>query len=227
MPYTHETKLTVAHQTERDMLIRGFSYAEIAAATGGRHASIKERNRLVYGIDLRAAYEARVERDGIPNRYAGGDAFGFWFAGYFDGEGCLTVFDRTRGRYSERRVGVQIACRNDDVGVLDEIYSTLGIGVRWLSKANGTTSPACNWRVESVADLAEVMLPLFDHYPMRSKKRLEYAIWRRLVVNQYVNTLGGTATRVGASEEEHAAFQRARQEIRDIRHGTSPIAHLG
>lgn len=219
MPYTRESKLSAFLEHERDLLTAGFSYSDIASRTGAKLGTVKERNRLIYGVDLRAAFRARVDREGIPNRYVRDDAFGWWFTGYFDGEGCLSVFDRIHNGRPERRVGIQIACRDDDADVLAYVHKTLGIGVVWKTGAKGTTRPASNWRVERAADLAEVMLPIFDNYPLRTKKRSEYAIWRGLVVNQYVNTLGSTATRVGASEEEHAAFQSARQAIRNIRHG--------
>jgi hypothetical protein len=103
------------------------------------------------------------------------------------------------------------------------IRDTLG-GSTWTTKAKGTTRPARNWRIESAADLAEIILPIFDAYPLRSKKRLEYNIWRGLVLNQYVNTLGGTSTRVGAAVEENTAFQLALQDIRKIRHGAGNSA---
>lgn len=217
MAYSKDTNLSPAMQAERDLLMRGLSYAEVAASTGAKINTIKERNRLIYRISLRDSYRARIEREGIKCRYDSGDSFGWWFSGYFDGEGCLTVFDRPRDNGAERRVGVQISCRDDDADVLAHIHGALGIGAIWASPARGATRPACNWRVERAADLAEIIIPLFDRYPLRSKKRLEYAIWRGLVVNQYVNTLGGTATRVGATVEEHAAFQTAREKIRDIR----------
>lgn len=217
MPYTLDTQLSPTMQIERDLLTNGFSYSEVASRTGAKLGTIKERNRIVYGIDIREAFRSRVEREGIQSRYTADDAFGYWFAGYFDGEGCLTVFYRERGGYPERRVGVQIACREDDADIIRHIHDTIG-GTTWTSPQKGTTRPAHNWRIEAAPDLAEIILPIFDTYPLRSKKRLEYRIWRGLVLNQYVNTLGGTSTRVGATVEENTAFQLALYEIRKIRH---------
>ena len=208
-----------ANPGEKDLLLAGFSCAEVAARTGRKVKTVRERNRLAYRVDLKMAFAERVRREGIPNRYIAGDAFGWWFAGYFDGEGCLTVFHRVKPR-PERRVGVSISCRYDDSHVLREIQKTLGVGICRDAPSHSLANPAFNWRVEPVADLAEVMLPLFDCYPLRTKKRHEYAIWRGLVVDQYLRTLGGRSTRVGASVEEHAAFQLAVEKIRQIRHMT-------
>lgn len=222
MAYSNESNLNPIMQRERDLLFSGFSYREVEALTGVKIGTIKERNRIIYAIDLRSAFRARFEREGFKSRYVGGDAFGNWFSGYFDGEGCLTVFYRDRNRLGnitpERRVGVQISCRYDDADVLRYIHKTLSVGVVWDTPAKGTTRPAYNWRVENASDLTQVILPIFDSYPLRSKKRLEYTIWKTLVINQYVNTLGGTSTRVGASVEENAVFKLALQQIRDIRH---------
>ena len=218
MGYGSKTKITPAMERERDFLLAGLSYAEVAERTRMKIGSIKERNRLIYSVDIRDAYGKRVEREGIKSRYASGDAFGWWFTGYFDGEGCLTVFYRERGKYAERRVGVQISCRDDDAGVLALIHRELG-GVMWNTEARGSTRPTCNWRIESAADLAQVIIPMFDTYPLRSKKRHEYALWRQLALKQYVNTLGGTSTRVGATEKENAAFQKSMHDIRKIRRG--------
>ncbi|MBU9581338.1 LAGLIDADG family homing endonuclease [Burkholderia multivorans] len=218
MAYTEKTQLSPALEQERALLLDGKTYSEIAKLTGARLRSITERNRLVYRVDVQAAFRRRVERDGIANRYIAGDAFGNWFAGYFDGEGCLTVFYRERDGIPERRIGVQISCRYDDADVLTYIKAQLGVGVTWQSKAKGATKPAVNWRVESAADLAEVIVPLLDVYPLRSKKRLEFMYWRPLVIDQYVNTLGGTSTRIGATVEQNVAFQEAMQNIRNIRH---------
>lgn len=218
MGYTKNTKLTPALQHERDLLLRGLSYKEVAAMTGSKVKSISERNRLVYGVDLRSAFSNRIDRDGIKKRHAPSDAFGYWFSGFFDGEGCLTVFCRRRTNGFERRVGVQISCRYDDAQVIDFIYKSLNVGVVWDGRAKGLTNKTKNWRVERAADLTEVILPVFDNYPLRSKKRLEYSIWRGLVIQQYINTLGGNSTRVGATDKENAAFQDAMNSIRKIRH---------
>ena len=81
-------------QREVELLQRGFSYKEIAALTGVRAKTVSERNRLVYKIDIWEAFRRRIEREGIPNRLAVSDAFGYWFAGFFDGEGSIIAFTR-------------------------------------------------------------------------------------------------------------------------------------
>src|SRR3990167_5913670 len=214
MSYTEKSNINPIFKQERDMLIRGLTYPEIAMFTNGRIKSITERNRIIHKINIRESFRKRIERDGIKKRKIISDKFGLWFTGYFDGEGCLTVFYRERNGTPDKRVGIQISCRYDDSDIIRYIYETVGVGVIWESKVKGATNKAMNFRVENVSDLAEVILPIFDTYPLRSKKRLEYVIWRELVVNQYVNTLGGTSTRIGATKEENAFFKFRMEDIR-------------
>lgn len=225
MAYTFNSQLSnAAHQRERDMLLAGFSYTEVAQATGGRVKSISERNRIVYRVNIQQAFALRVERDGIPVRLNVDSAFGYWFSGFFDGEGCLTVFSRLRENgYTERRLGIQIMLRDDDANVLTRVKDYLQVGTIWSSPSNSRTNPAIGYRVEKIQDLAEVVIPLFDKYPLYSKKRREFAIWQEMVRKQYIATLGGYSQRTSASDEYNAAFDKAMQAIRDIRTYTAPL----
>ncbi|MEW6213300.1 MAG: LAGLIDADG family homing endonuclease [Acidobacteriota bacterium] len=220
MSYTGESNLNGSvHQREREMLLAGFSYTEIAQATGGRIKSISERNRLVYQIDIRDAFVRRIEREGIPVRLNVTDAFGYWFSGFFDGEGCLGVMSRRRkDGYFERRLGIQIMLRDDDVDAIRRIKDNLKIGLVYeTSKPNRTTNPKATFRVEKIQDLAEIIIPLFEKYPLYTKKGREFTIWKRLVVAQYVSTLGGYSQRTSRPDEYNAAFDEGMNAIREIR----------
>lgn len=219
MSYTSNSNLaSPIHQRERELLLAGRSYAEVAAALGVKHGSVAERNRLVYGVNLRNAFAERIEREGIPVRLSVSDEFGYWFSGFFDGEGCLSVFSRPRtDRYFERRLGVQIMLRDDDGHVVDYIKDKIGIGLAYRSPGRFTTNPKATYRCEAIKDLAEVFIPLFDKYPLHTKKGREYAIWRKLVIFQYTVTLGGYSQRAACTEEDNAFFDSLLQQIRDIR----------
>ena len=222
MSYTSKSNLDKPiHQREREMLQAGFSYAEVAQSLGSRHKSISERNRLVYKINLRDAFTRRINRDGIPCRLNVSDAFGHWFTGFFDGEGCLTVFSRARrDRYFERRVGIQIILRDDDADVIARIKDNLGVGL--ISRGNYTgRNPTICYRCEPIKDLAEVIVPLLDKYPLYTKKAREYVIWRQLVIFQYTVTLGGYSQRASGTVEDNTFFDACRQKIVDIRTYTS------
>jgi hypothetical protein len=188
-------------QQEIHLLNEGLSYHAVAAITGTRVATLKERNRLAYHVDIYAAFRKRIERDGIPNRLSVSDDFGHYFAGFFDGEGTIVLWHRCRKRpkpYPEYRLALQIVLRQDDLQVLEYIHDNIG-GLIHLQKArqNSSTNPSAKWILENIKDLAEVAIPLFDKYRLHSKKRREYQIWRPLVVQRYLSTLGGETSRGG------------------------------
>jgi len=219
MSYTKDSKIdSLTHAREREMLLAGRSYAEVAEATGARHRSISERNRLVYGINLRDAFESRVEREGLPNRLNTSDSFGYWFSGFFDGEGHLGVSTRRRDNgCTERRLLVQIMLRDDDMSVLHYIEENLGVGFIYATKGHGATNPKGTFRVERVKDLAEVMVPLFEKYPLHSKKSREFVIWKELVRTSYTSTLGGYSQRANTPQAHSDAFSEGLIAIRQIR----------
>lgn len=219
MSYTSTSKLDdPIHKQERNMLLAGFSYAEIADALGSRHKSISERNRLVYRVDIQSAFAKRIERDGIPCRLAVAESFGSWFSGFFDGEGHIGIYSRVRANgYAERRLSIQIMVRDDDADTLTFIKDNLGVGIFYNSKGHGDTNPTACFRVEQIKDLAEVIVPLFDRYPLHTKKAREFAIWRTAVRTQYILTLGGYSQRVSATDEQSAVFDKALQDISKVR----------
>lgn len=204
---------------ERELLLSGFSYTEVANVTGGRVKSISERNRLVYKINIWEAFKNRIERDGIPNRFTAGDEFGYWFSGFFDGEGCIVAFTRqcTRSKYSEFRLSVRIMVRDDDFNVIKRIQDNLQVGHISRGKSHGATNPTVAWTCERVQDLAEVIIPLFDNYPLYTKKAKEYAIWKPVVIQRYIATLGGYSNRRGIPEDQRIAFYQAIEAISLIR----------
>jgi hypothetical protein len=205
---------------EGELLRAGFSYTEIAAKTGQKVKTISERNRLIHKVDIWEAFQRRIERDGMPNRLSVPDSFGYWFSGFFDGEGTITVFTRpctARPQYSEFRLSIRIMIRDDDAEILTRVQDNLKVGSISRHGQKGTTNPAIAWVCERVQDLAEVVVPLFDRYPLHSKKRDEYAIWKPLVMQRYVTTLAGYSNRRGIPDDQRAAFHQGIEAIRDIR----------
>lgn len=222
MSYTSGTNINPATlKIETDLLRTGMSYTEIAAITGGRVKSISERNRLVYKIDIWEAFKGRIERDNIPNRLNVSDAFGHWFMGFFDGEGTITLFTRPctgNPTYSEYRMNIRIQVRDDDAEAIHRIKNNLNIGrVSHYIRDHGATNPAIAWVVEDIKDLAEVVIPLFDRYPLYTKKAKEYTIWKPIVIQRYLTTLGGYSNRRSIPEEERLAFYHALEAIKKIR----------
>ena len=102
-----------------------------------------------------------------------------WFAGLVDGEGCFTI-RRNRGRWHAAELRVNM--RADDVPMMREIKATLGFG-RICKKEYHSTyrHPMIEYRVARKRDLL-ALVRLFDRYPLRSRKRKDYEVWRTFVL---------------------------------------------
>lgn len=113
------------------------------------------------------------------------DAFGNWLAGFTDGDGCFGIEKRKRDNpCAKYKCRFQIALRDDDKAILEEIRDTLGIG----SISDKPVSPSClpntqpqsRFRVEAINDCAE-LVKLFTKYPLRAKKQRDFDIWKTMV----------------------------------------------
>jgi hypothetical protein len=99
------------------------------------------------------------------------DQFGWWLAGFVDGEGCLFIDNRGS-------VSLRIALRADDLPVLQEIQSRLGVGsVHRSAKASGGRyvcysihgGPNCLRALEALDG------------KMQSKKARDFEVWAAAV----------------------------------------------
>jgi hypothetical protein len=177
-------------QEERRLLELGLVVADVAKRVGANPRRVEERNRVLYGIDIPAAFQRRIHREGIPTRLSVEASFGYWFAGLFDGEGHFVMRIRhgstARGSITHNlELGLSVYLRDDDAHVLRRVQEQLG-GAFSVGANN-----VARWRFSRLRDLAEIALPLFAAYPLQSKKAHEFDVFRRLVIQRYVATLGG------------------------------------
>lgn len=114
------------------------------------------------------------------------DDFGYWLAGLTDGEGCFFAKIYVREGFPRLHTRFLLNLRADDITVLEEIRSTLGIGrighVRPRAKGK---NPQVRYIVTRTADLYHVIIPLFEAYPLRSKKVKDFDIWKQIVSIHY------------------------------------------
>lgn len=235
MIYRNGTRLSLEDANQEiDLLQQGRTYKEIAAMLDRPARSIEGRNRRAYGVDTFQAYADRIAREGIPDRLCVDDAFGHWFTGFFDGDGTFCFFfyppKLSAGRRKTRcQVGtsIQVVQRHDSRAALEHIQSSLGIGYITHRKAYKRDRPYCVWAISKLKDLAEIMIPLFDRYPLYTKKAREYQLWRQGIVHRYSWTLGGMAHGGHAlTEADMEFYQGIHNAIREIRHcETTPIVY--
>ena len=116
-----------------------------------------------------------------------------WFSGLIDGEGSFIVSVSQNEHWRGCYVALIIEMRDDDAETLIEIQRTLKCGnisyrqrKNRLVKSNGQVT----WRVQNHGDTRFILLPLLDRYPLRSRKRYDYILWRDavLIMGKYKNT---------------------------------------
>jgi len=208
MAYHQDTKVNKkTAELERALLNQGYTYTEISKMTGHPRYCIVQRNCSVYNIDLAPAFAARIKREGIPKRLDIDDAFGYWFSGFFDGEGCLHLdaVRRDGGRSLHYRYGVTVPQRDDDKAILQLIQQKLQIGGITFFKPKSPSNPMARWNVYGVVDLAEVIVPLFDQYPLQTKKSHEFEVWKAVVLHAYFRSCRGTS-RPPFTEDERVFY---------------------
>lgn len=105
------------------------------------------------------------------------DAFGHWFAGFADGEGCFRIKPTNMGTFQCR---FSIGLRADDAPILHEIRDWLGFGI--LVHSGRDSIKQEQWRLEiNSKDGCRRLVEVFDEYALRAKKARDYEIWRRAV----------------------------------------------
>jgi LAGLIDADG endonuclease len=136
------------------------------------------------------------------------NAFGHWLSGFTDGEGCFCLQIRAGAGRLAPKAPFKIGLRQDDSPTLRLIQSFFGCGNLHLDKASYRRH-ICKGRrdcldyvVVKVSDLASVVIPHFENYPLRAKKRNDFEIWKRGVCHiQNVISRGRAGRRDGRGRE--------------------------
>lgn len=122
------------------------------------------------------------------------ERFGNWFSGWTDGEGCFFA-----GVYPKKgtsgnplyayRVDFQFGQRVDDESILLEIQSFLQCG--YVFRVPPPKHSRAGWprnaqlqarfRVNRIDELHGIIIPTFERWPLRSKKRRDFEIWKECV----------------------------------------------
>ena len=122
------------------------------------------------------------------------DEFGYWFAGFVDGEGCF--YAGMQNPYVDKRgyahnVNLQIffnlTLRADDLPLLETIKKTLGCGRLNVKKYQNRKSPhggkpQAVYNVNANIEHRQVIVPLFDKYKLKSKKARDFKTWKQIVL---------------------------------------------
>jgi len=130
-----------------------------------------------------------------------------WFAGLVDGEGCFHIA-RVSGRNGRPYVQflLQIALRDDDRSILEEIQSTLGMGdITWHPRQVGPShngNPLVTLRIVRIRDVQRLAVLLQGR--LHTKKRHDFDLWCAAL----------EAKAAGATTETLLSYKAALQALR-------------
>lgn len=115
------------------------------------------------------------------------EAFGNWLSGFADGEATFLLrLTRSQRRGSFNcQAYFRIALRDDDDVTLRMIQSFWICGRMHHSDNRrskiANAKPIAIFDVSCVADLVGTVIPHFERFPLRAKKRHDFLIWRKAV----------------------------------------------
>lgn len=105
------------------------------------------------------------------------DRLAWYITGLVDGEGCFYI--------AAARCEFIIKLRDDDQSLLESVRATLGgIGTITANRARAdqpNRMPQARWTVTKQRELV-YLTEFFDAFPLKSKKRRDYDVWREAVI---------------------------------------------
>jgi len=105
--------------------------------------------------------------------------FGHWISGFTDGEGHFALIVANDKRTPAARF--VIGLRADDLPALRLIQSYWGCGTVFYKPKTGNTHEQYFYHAVRIADLVSVVIPHFQTFPLRAKKRNDFLIWKEAV----------------------------------------------
>jgi len=139
---------------------------------------------------------------------------GDYIAGFVDGEGCFYLTYRSEIRYE--RPGnpkyfrwtpyFAINIRKDDREILEKIKNTLNCGSIYMLKRG----EMAHYIIQNLDDLYTKVLPFFNRYSLRAKKRHDFELWSKALWIMYEKKRNKTR----CSPEDHKKLFSIREEMR-------------
>ncbi len=109
--------------------------------------------------------------------------FSNWLSGFTDGEGCFMLCNHFEpGRRAVPTGRFVIKVRQDDCDIVYAIHSYFGCGRLQENQQGKIGRPTITYSIRTAIDLYSVIVPHFDQFPLRAKKRRDYLIWREGVL---------------------------------------------
>jgi hypothetical protein len=104
-----------------------------------------------------------------------------YVAGFVDGEGCFTI---VISRHKQKKLGLdarlhfEIELRADDEEILKRIRATLECGhIYYLDYSKYGWAPHVEYKVSSIKDLRQKVIPFFKEHQLQAKKRHSFELF--------------------------------------------------
>ena len=107
-----------------------------------------------------------------------------YIVGLTDGEGCFYVGIRYPKK-AHKTVRVEphfyIKLKGDDLSLLKKVKKSFGCGAIYYQNEKRLNHSACyRFEINSLRDLKRKLIPFFEKYPLQSKKRKEFKIFKQI-----------------------------------------------
>jgi len=137
---------------------------------------------------------------------------GHYIAGFVDGEGCfylsyrqeLKAHRKNKPTYRRWVTYFAIVLRNDDLDILNQIMNTLECGKISFTKDQ------VRYNIQNIEDIIEKIIPFFETYELRAKKRHDFILWKKAAYIVKKNLFNNR----GYSDKEHGRLLEIRNEMK-------------
>jgi hypothetical protein len=142
------------------------------------------------------------------------DPDGHALAGFIEAEGSFSITLNNGGR--SWLCGMSLNQRADDADLLCDIVRVTGLGRLYAVPARRTSRPQVVWSIASKLECRE-LARLLQRYPLRGRKRREFAVWAA-AVDRWSESLHGSTDVADGFMRSAAAELRALRRYVDLGH---------
>lgn len=118
------------------------------------------------------------------------EALNHFIAGYISGEGSFYI-SAPKTSAGQLQCGFSLKVRNDDRELVEMVRRALDMAGRIYSieskryqyeRDTVKRHDAVTLMIRRLSELVNTVIPFFDLYPLRGKKRVNYELWKRAVL---------------------------------------------
>ena len=102
-----------------------------------------------------------------------------WVTGFTDAEGSfiVTVFKRKDAKNFTVNASFELGLHSKDIAILYRLKEFFGVG----SVSIRQTRDAASFKVSSISDLKNVIIPHFKKYSLLTQKKVDFDLWVKIV----------------------------------------------